>query len=140
MRVAVADDAVLFREGLARVLVDAGFDLVGQAANAEAASQKQHAEFLAEQLEGFADATEEAEQAAKTAVGALEGVAGQVRSALPKLAAAGNAVIEAERASAARNRWCSARRWDDAAVSRPEASRTHCRSAAVGAPPVASHR
>ncbi|HJS27403.1 MAG TPA: response regulator transcription factor [Actinomycetota bacterium] len=35
MRVAVADDAVLFREGLARVLSDAGFDLVGQAANAD---------------------------------------------------------------------------------------------------------
>ena len=35
MRVAVADDAVLFREGLARLLADAGFELVGQAANAE---------------------------------------------------------------------------------------------------------
>ena len=34
MRVAVADDAVLFREGLARLLADAGFELVGQAANA----------------------------------------------------------------------------------------------------------
>jgi serine/threonine-protein kinase len=31
----VADDAVLFREGLARLLVDAGFDLVGQAADAD---------------------------------------------------------------------------------------------------------
>ncbi|HKE53316.1 MAG TPA: response regulator, partial [Actinomycetota bacterium] len=35
MRVAVADDAVLFREGLARVLSDGGFDIVGQAADAE---------------------------------------------------------------------------------------------------------
>ncbi len=35
MRVALADDAVLFREGLARLLVDAGFDLIGQAANAD---------------------------------------------------------------------------------------------------------
>ncbi len=35
MRVAIADDAVLFREGLARLLVDAGFDLVGQAADAD---------------------------------------------------------------------------------------------------------
>ncbi len=35
MRVAVADDAVLFREGLARLLVDGGFDVVGQAANAD---------------------------------------------------------------------------------------------------------
>lgn len=35
MRVAVADDAVLFREGLSRLLVDAGFDVVGQAANAD---------------------------------------------------------------------------------------------------------
>jgi DNA-binding NarL/FixJ family response regulator len=35
VRVAIADDAVLFREGLARLLIDAGFDVVGQAANAE---------------------------------------------------------------------------------------------------------
>ena len=35
MRVAIADDAVLFREGLARLLIDGGFDLVGQAANAD---------------------------------------------------------------------------------------------------------
>ena len=35
MRVAVADDAVLFREGLARLLVDAGFEVVGNAANAD---------------------------------------------------------------------------------------------------------
>ena len=30
MRVVIADDAVLFREGLARVLADAGFDVAGQ--------------------------------------------------------------------------------------------------------------
>lgn len=35
MRVAVADDAVLFREGLARLLTDAGFDVVGQASDAD---------------------------------------------------------------------------------------------------------
>jgi serine/threonine-protein kinase len=35
VRVAVADDAVLFREGLARLLLDAGFEMVGQAANAD---------------------------------------------------------------------------------------------------------
>lgn len=35
MRIAVADDAVLFREGLARLLLDAGFEVVGQAANAD---------------------------------------------------------------------------------------------------------
>ncbi|MGA9161747.1 MAG: response regulator transcription factor [Actinomycetota bacterium] len=35
MRVAVADDAVLFREGIARLLIDGGFDVVGQAANAD---------------------------------------------------------------------------------------------------------
>ena len=34
MRVAIADDAVLFREGLARVLTDAGLELCGQAADA----------------------------------------------------------------------------------------------------------
>ena len=35
MRVIIADDSVLFREGLARVLQGAGFDVVGQASNAE---------------------------------------------------------------------------------------------------------
>jgi DNA-binding NarL/FixJ family response regulator len=35
VRVAVADDAVLFREGLARLLADGGFDVVGQAADAD---------------------------------------------------------------------------------------------------------
>jgi len=35
VRVAVADDAVLFREGLARLLIEAGFEVVGQAANAD---------------------------------------------------------------------------------------------------------
>jgi DNA-binding NarL/FixJ family response regulator len=35
VRVVVADDSVLFREGLARVLRDAGFDVVGQAHDAE---------------------------------------------------------------------------------------------------------
>lgn len=34
MRLVLADDAVLFREGAARVLRDAGFDVVGQAADA----------------------------------------------------------------------------------------------------------
>ena len=35
MRVVIADDAVLLREGAARLLEDAGFDVVGQAGNAE---------------------------------------------------------------------------------------------------------
>ena len=35
MRVAVADDAVLFREGVARLLTEAGFEVVGQAADAD---------------------------------------------------------------------------------------------------------
>jgi DNA-binding NarL/FixJ family response regulator len=35
MRVAVADDAVILREGLARLLVEAGFHVVGLASNAE---------------------------------------------------------------------------------------------------------
>jgi DNA-binding NarL/FixJ family response regulator len=34
MRVVVADDAVILREGLARLLVEAGFEVVGQAADA----------------------------------------------------------------------------------------------------------
>jgi DNA-binding NarL/FixJ family response regulator len=36
VRVVLADDAVLFREGLARLLHDVGFDVVGQAADGEA--------------------------------------------------------------------------------------------------------
>jgi serine/threonine-protein kinase len=35
VRVAVADDAVLLREGVVRLLVEAGFDMVGQAGTAE---------------------------------------------------------------------------------------------------------
>ncbi len=35
MRVVIADDSVLFREGLARVLEDAGFQVVGRAADGE---------------------------------------------------------------------------------------------------------
>jgi DNA-binding NarL/FixJ family response regulator len=35
MRVVVADDSVLLREGVARLLVDAGFEVVGQVDNAE---------------------------------------------------------------------------------------------------------
>jgi DNA-binding NarL/FixJ family response regulator len=34
VRVILADDAVLFREGAARVLQDAGFDVIGQAGDA----------------------------------------------------------------------------------------------------------
>lgn len=34
MRVIIADDAVLFREGLARILAEVGFDVVGQASDA----------------------------------------------------------------------------------------------------------
>jgi len=35
MRVVLADDSILLREGVARLLVDAGFDVVGQAGNAD---------------------------------------------------------------------------------------------------------
>ena len=35
MRVAIADDNVLLREGLARLLADSGFDVVGQSPNAD---------------------------------------------------------------------------------------------------------
>jgi len=35
MRIVIADDSVLLRAGLARLLEDAGFDVVGQAADAE---------------------------------------------------------------------------------------------------------
>lgn len=35
MRVVIADDSVLLREGVARLLTDAGFDVVAQASDAE---------------------------------------------------------------------------------------------------------
>ncbi|HZD18716.1 MAG TPA: response regulator transcription factor, partial [Actinomycetota bacterium] len=35
MRVVIADDSVLLREGLARVLAEAGFDVVGQAGDGD---------------------------------------------------------------------------------------------------------
>lgn len=35
MRVVIADDSVLLREGVAAILADAGFDVVGQAGNAD---------------------------------------------------------------------------------------------------------
>ena len=35
MRVVIADDSVLLREGLARVLTEGGFEVVAQAANAD---------------------------------------------------------------------------------------------------------
>lgn len=36
MRVVLADDGVLFREGMARILTDAGFEVAGQAGDADA--------------------------------------------------------------------------------------------------------
>ncbi len=36
MRIALADDSVLVREGIARLLLEAGFDVVGQAGDGEA--------------------------------------------------------------------------------------------------------
>jgi DNA-binding NarL/FixJ family response regulator len=36
VRLVLGDDSLLFREGLARLLVDAGFEIVGQAADADA--------------------------------------------------------------------------------------------------------
>ena len=40
MRVIVADDSMLLREGVVRVLADAGFDVVGQAGNGEELMQQ----------------------------------------------------------------------------------------------------
>ena len=36
VRVALADDAVLFREGLARILAEAGFEITGQVGDGDA--------------------------------------------------------------------------------------------------------
>jgi DNA-binding NarL/FixJ family response regulator len=43
VRVVVADDAVLFREGIVRLLEDAGWEVVGQAADADDLLRKVHA-------------------------------------------------------------------------------------------------
>lgn len=43
MRVVVADDSVLLREGVARLLEDAGFEIVGQAADADDLRRKVYA-------------------------------------------------------------------------------------------------
>jgi DNA-binding NarL/FixJ family response regulator len=44
LRVIVADDSVLFREGLARILAEVGFEVVGQACDAPSLVELAHRE------------------------------------------------------------------------------------------------
>lgn len=73
---------------------------IAQAANAEATSQHLRAEISTEQLEEFADATEQAQDAAQGHVTALEEIADQVGAALPQLRRHGTAVAETQKACA----------------------------------------
>ena len=76
------------------------YQRIGQAANAEAGAKRQRADYLAEQLAGFADATVEAERAARQQAAALRRLLAQVRAARPELDAATENVAEEERAAA----------------------------------------
>jgi exonuclease SbcC len=83
------------QEKLVRILGLGVYDVVAKEANTEAKRQGQRAEVLAEQLGGFADATPEAEQAARARVAELEALAARVESAVPELTAADAAVTAA---------------------------------------------
>ncbi|HZG89761.1 MAG TPA: SMC family ATPase, partial [Pseudonocardia sp.] len=89
------------QEKLVRILGLGVYDVIAREANTEAARQRQRAEVLTEQLVGYADATAEAEQAARDRVGELEALADRVGAAVPELAAADAALAEAT-ATAAR--------------------------------------
>jgi DNA repair protein SbcC/Rad50 len=83
------------QEKLVRILGLGVYDVVAREANTEASRQRQRAEVLADQLGGYADATAEAEQAARERVGALEALVERAGAAVPELAAADAAVAEA---------------------------------------------
>jgi len=86
------------QEVLARLLGLEVYRQVGQAANAEAAAQRQQADFAARRLEAYADATEEAARAAVARTEAVEALAGSVAVRVPELvrAAAAAAAAAAE--------------------------------------------
>ena len=84
------------QEKLVRILGLGVYDVIAREANSEAAAQRQRAEVLTEQLAGYADATEEAEQEAAARVGELAVLADRVGAAVPELAAASVALDAAE--------------------------------------------
>jgi exonuclease SbcC len=84
------------QEKLVRILGLGVYDVIAREANSEAAAQRQRAEVLAEQLAGYADATDEAEQEAAARVAELAELADRVDAAVPELAAASAALESAE--------------------------------------------
>lgn len=84
------------QEKLVRILGLGVYDVIAKEANSEAAAQRQRAGILTEQLGAYADATEDAEQAATARVGELAGVAARVEAVLPELTAAGAGLDAAE--------------------------------------------
>ncbi|WP_296377903.1 SMC family ATPase [Pseudonocardia sp.] len=80
------------QEKLVRILGLGVYDVIAKEANSEAASQRQRAEILTEQLGSYADATEDAEKAAAARVDELTALASRVDAVLPELTAAGAAL------------------------------------------------
>src|SRR6266550_9275131 len=76
------------------------YQRISQAANSEASAHRHRADYLTEQLSGFADATVEAERAARQQVATLRRLADEVRTALPALIDATAKVVEEEQAAA----------------------------------------
>ncbi|TWF75595.1 exonuclease SbcC [Pseudonocardia hierapolitana] len=84
------------QEKLVRILGLGVYDVIAREANSEAAAQRQRAEVLGEQLAGYTDATDEAEQEAAARVAELAELADRVDAAVPELAAASAALESAE--------------------------------------------
>ncbi len=80
------------QEKLVRILGLGVYDVIAKEANSEAASQRQRAEVLTEQLGAYGDATEDAERAAGARVDELTALAARVEAVLPELTAAGAAL------------------------------------------------
>lgn len=76
---------------LERILGLGVYDAIMRRANTEAARQNQRAEWLGEQLTGFADATADAEERAGARVDALEALERRVEERVPMLTAAATA-------------------------------------------------
>jgi exonuclease SbcC len=86
---------------LTRLLGLGVYDRIAREANQEAAAAGNRAALLAEQLAGYADATEEAVAGAQGRVAALERLAARVDALLPEVEAAAAAVGDADAAVAA---------------------------------------
>jgi exonuclease SbcC len=81
---------------LTRLLGMSVYESIAKEANREAAAAGQRAEVLADQLTGYADATEEALVEAQARVDALDALSTRVAEQLPELVAACDAVVTAD--------------------------------------------